>query len=195
MLNRKSFIVKEKIELMKVTGTYEIIDPENKQPIGVAKETLIWWLVLLRLLISRRSLPMTVLVTDTAGATVLTIKRGFSFIRPVVEVFNAAGNKIGSFRSKVLTIVGGFKVLNAQDQEIAEIKGDWKGWNFKMVSGDGRELGEVTKKWAGLGRELFTSADTYAISLGASAPSDPDSVGLLLGAGLAIDMVFKESNN
>ncbi|MBX7058308.1 MAG: hypothetical protein K1X75_09620 [Leptospirales bacterium] len=195
MLNRRSFIVKEKVELMKVTGTYEIIDPENKQAIGVAKETLVWWLVLLRLLISRRSLPMTVLVSDTAGATVLTIKRGFSFIRPTVEVFDAAGAKIGYFKAKLLTIVGGFKVYNAQGQEFAEVKGDWKGWNFKLVDNNGRELGEVTKKWAGLGRELFTTADTYAISLGASAPSDPGSVGLLLGAGLAIDMVFKEGNN
>ena len=74
------------------------------------------------------------------------------------------------------------------------MKGDWKGWNFKMVDSGGRELGTITKKWAGIGRELFTSADNYIIALNDSLQQNPAVIALLLAAGLAIDVVFKERN-
>jgi uncharacterized protein YxjI len=99
---------------------------------------------------------------------------------------------LGSFRSKLFSLGGGFWVQDAQGQPLAEVKGDWKGWNFRFLSADGSELGVVTKKWAGLGRELFTSADNYVVSLGAATAQGGDSAALLLAAGLAIDIVFKE---
>jgi uncharacterized protein YxjI len=59
----------------------------------------------------------------------------------------------------------------------------------------GEELGRVTKKWAGLGKELFTNADTYVITLSDSAAGRPEIAQLLLAAGLAIDTVFKERDD
>lgn len=72
------------------------------------------------------------------------------------------------------------------------MKGNWKGWDFKFLSKGGREIGTVTKKWAGLGKELFTSADNYIISLSDLGGASPAASALLLAAGLAIDVVFKE---
>ena len=74
---------------------------------------------------------------------------------------------------------------------MAEVKGDWKGWNFKFIGQDGREIGTVTKKWAGIGKELFTSADNYIIALN-DGSSHANAGALLLAAGLAIDIVYKE---
>src|SRR4029077_15900288 len=96
------------------------------------------------------------------------------------------------FKSKILSMGGGFFVFNDHDQQFAEVKGDWKGWNFKVITHDGQTIGTVTKKWAGIGKELFTSADTYVIALEPGAPDDDPSRILLLAAGLAIDTVFKE---
>ena len=92
----------------------------------------------------------------------------------------------------VFSLGGGFHVLDALGNPIAEVKGDWKGWNFRFIAVDGSELGRVTKKWAGVGKELFTSADNYMIALDRSHPLLPDVKSLLLAAGLAIDIVFKE---
>ena len=69
------------------------------------------------------------------------------------------------------------------------LKGDWKGWNFRFLSGE-TELGIISKKWAGLGKELFTSADNYVISL--HGQPEPTLNLLLLAAGLAVDTVLKE---
>jgi len=52
------------------------------------------------------------------------------------------------------------------------------------------EIGTITKKWAGIGKELFTSADNYIIALN-DEPA-PAKAMLLLAAGLAVDTVFKE---
>ena len=82
--------------------------------------------------------------------------------------------------------------LGPDGAEIASLKGDWKGWNFKLLDVSGKEVGTITKKWSGLGKEMFTSADNYMISLSGSAKNDVGAKALLLAAGIAIDTVFKE---
>ncbi len=72
------------------------------------------------------------------------------------------------------------------------MKGDWKGWNFKILDDEGKELGQVTKKWAGLGKEFFTSADTYMIAINPGKEGTRAVMALLLAAGIAIDTVYKE---
>jgi uncharacterized protein YxjI len=53
-------------------------------------------------------------------------------------------------------------------------------------------LAQVTKKWAGLGKELFTSANNYMLTIADDIrPDDPRRL-LLLAAVLSIDMVLKE---
>ena len=79
-------------------------------------------------------------------------------------------------------------MFSTDGQKFAEVKGDWKGWNFRLVDIAGREMGIVTKKWAGLGKELFTNADQYIIEVKESGSSNA----LVLAAALAIDIVFKE---
>ena len=50
----------------------------------------------------------------------------------------------------------------------------------------------MTKKWAGIGKELFTSADNYMLTIADSVrPEDPRRL-LLLAAVMSIDMVLKE---
>ena len=113
--------------------------------------------------------------------------------RPV-EVRGSDGNLIGYFKQKFFSLGGTFMVFDAHDQQIAEIKGDWKGWNFKITLTGGQEIGVVAKKWAGLAKEFFTSADNYVITLTDGIDVKPGLVMLLLAAGIAIDTVFKEGN-
>ena len=82
------------------------------------------------------------------------------------------------------------RAITAAGSEVALLKGDWKGWNFRLLDKSEKELGTVTKKWAGIGKELFTTADNYIISLN-EEPSPAMAI-LLLAAGLAVDTVYKE---
>jgi hypothetical protein len=53
-------------------------------------------------------------------------------------------------------------------------------------------LGKVTKKWAGLGKEMFTTADSYMIALSDRVSASDGTSTLLLAAGLAVDLALKE---
>ena len=194
LLERTSFFVKERTGLLKLTDTYDILDPATGRNIGIAREEPPIWAKWLRLVVQKSLMPTTVNIYEQEGRPpVLSIHRGFTFLRSKIRVV-AGGKPLGYFKSKLISIGGGFNVFDNQDQQVAEVKGNWKGWDFKFVSKQGREIGSVTKKWAGLGKELFTSADNYIISLKDLSGTSPVASALLLAAGLAIDVVFKEGD-
>lgn len=191
LLDRTSYLVKERVGLLKLADTYDILDPHTGQAIGIAREKPAVWVHLLRLALNKGMLPTEVHLSEAEDRPpVLSIKRGFTLLRSKVRVI-VNGQEVGYFKSKVLSLGGGFYVYDNRDQQVAEIKGDWKGWNFRFLDKAGREVGVVTKKWAGLGKELFTSADNYIINISDPTVAAP---ALLLAAGLAIDVVFKEGN-
>lgn len=193
MFNRTSYFVREHVGLMKLTDTYDILDPATKVRIAEAREEIPDWAKALRLLVGKALLPTTIRVYQDDGVSPRTlqfsIRRGVALLRPKVEVMDAGGVRLGYFRSKLFSLGGAFQVFTADDRELALLKGDWKGWNFRFLSG-GTELGTVTKKWAGLGKELFTTADNYIINI--NGTPDPAVNLLLLAAGLAVDTVLKE---
>src|SRR6266404_929293 len=195
LLERTTFFVKERVAVLKLTDTYDIFDPATGQQIGIAKEEPPIWAKWLRLVIKKHQMPTAINIYETEGQpAVVSIRRGFTFIRSKVKVVAGDGRNLGYFRSKLISIGGGFHVFDAQDQQVAEVKGNWKGWDFRFLNKSGREIGTVTKKWAGLGKELFTSADNYIISLSDLSGASADASALLLAAGLAIDVVYKEND-
>jgi len=195
MLDRTQYFVREHVDFMKLSGKYDILDPQTKNKIGEAAEEISGWVKFFRLLIDKKLMPTKFVVYETPDAQtrrrLFSIKRGVAFLRPKVQVFDAAGAPLGYFQAKLFTIGGAFRVFTADGVEIALVKGDWKGWNFRFLGGD-TELGVVTKQWAGLGKELFTTADNYMISI--HGAKDPTMSTLLLAAGLAVDTIYKEKN-
>ena len=193
MFNLKTFLVKERVGVLKLVDVFDIYDPATGAQVGIAKENVSVGMKLLRLVINKRLLPTVVEVSEQeGGGVVLAIRRGFSLLRSHVTVTDGLGREIGRFKSKLFSLGGGFHVLDPMEQPVAEIKGDWKGWNFRFLTPDGNEIGRVTKKWAGFGKELFTSADNYVISLSEAHTIRADAMPLLLAAGLAIDTIYKE---
>ncbi|GAA4348955.1 phospholipid scramblase-related protein [Hymenobacter saemangeumensis] len=193
MLQRRTYFIREQVGIFKLKDTYDILAPETQELIGQATEATPQWAVYLRLLLHKRHLPMSVVVRETPeAAPVLRIERGWSFMRSKVSVVDAQDVTIGYFKSKLFSFSGGFYVYNTEGVQVAEIKGSWKSWDFKFISDTGQEIGVVTKKWAGFGQELFTTADNYLISINDMGAAQPASSILLLAAGLAIDTVFNE---
>jgi len=194
MLDRQTYVVKERVGFMKLASIYDLLDPDTGAPIGIAREEPPGIVKYLRLAVNNKWLPTVVNVYEREGAEpVLSIHRGVALFRPKVHV-TAGGQALGYFRAKAISIGPSFRMFDTQDREVGSVKGDWKGWNFQLLGPNGEELGRVTKKWAGLAKELFTNADTYVISLGAMATGRRDVAQLLLAAGLAIDTVFKEKD-
>jgi uncharacterized protein YxjI len=193
MFERKTVVVKERVGFLKLTDIYDLLDPATGQPIGIAKEEPTTLVKYLRLLVNKALMPTAVNVYEReTDPPVLSITRGMNFLRPKVTV-STREREIGYFQPKLFSFRPSFRIFDMQQQEIGYVKGDWKGWNFQLLTAAGQVLGRVTKKWGGLGKELFTSADTYVIDLDESATGRKEVAQLLLAAGLAIDTLYKES--
>jgi uncharacterized protein YxjI len=193
MFQRSGFLVKERVGFLKFSDVFDLFDLQTGQPAGQAAEVNGGLIKIVRLLIAKQLLPNRLEARESEGAPLsLVLEKGFSLLRSRIRVSDGNGRFLGTLVSKILSWGGGFHLLDAQDQKVAELSGDWKGWNFKMTGADGREWGTITKKWAGVGREFFTSADNYAVVPDASAAGDSDRKALLLAAALAVDVVYKE---
>jgi uncharacterized protein YxjI len=195
MLNRKTYFIREHIGFMKLSDTYDILDPETQEQIGIAKEKPGALIHLLRLLINKQFLPTKVFVYEGADyenecRLLFSIQRGITILRSRVDICDSHGAIVGWLRSKTFSLGGAFFVFDTLNNEVASVKGDWKGWNFRFLDKSENEIGTITKKWAGIGKELFTTADNYIIAL--NDEPTPEKAILLLAAGLAVDIIYKE---
>jgi uncharacterized protein YxjI len=195
MLNRKTYFIREHVGFMKLADTYDILDPQTQEPIGIAKEKPGTLIHVLRFLVNKQILPTKVFIyegTDPEDESKLlfSIQRGVSFFRSRVNICDSHNAVVGWLRSKTFSLGGAFYVFDAADNEVAFVKGDWKGWNFRFLDKTENEIGTITKKWAGMGKELFTTADNYIIAL--NQEPTPENAILLLAAGLAVDIIYKE---
>jgi uncharacterized protein YxjI len=188
----RSYLIREHVGILKLTDTYDIFDAASGQQIALAKEKKGLLNSIAGLLMNKRNLPTRVDVhegADINGPIAFSITRGFSFLRPTVKVLAGDGSLIGTFKSRLLTLGGKFGVYDASGNEVAMVKGNWMSWDFRFSASNGTELGVVSRKWGGVAKELFTSADNYVVAV---HQPDPAAAMLLLAAGLAIDTVYKE---
>lgn len=191
-LARDVFFVKEHVGIFKAANEFDILDPATGQAILQCREPhLGGFSKVLRFTDWKRMTPFEVVVTTPAGEKVLTVKRGVSLFLSEVDVLDGGGRRVGGFKQKLFSIGGKFEVLDAAGAPVCMLAGSWKGWDFRFTK-DGRELAHVTKKWSGIGKELFTSADNYVLSVAPEVPRDSPLRMLILGAVLVIDMVLKE---
>jgi uncharacterized protein YxjI len=196
LLSHRTYFIREHLGLLKLKDTFDILDAETRQHIGYATEENPAWINWTRLLLQKHRMPTTVVVRNlTDNAPVLRMERGWRFLRSKIRIYDGRDELLGYFESKVLTLGGGFHVYNAYGARVADIKGNWIGWDFRFLDAGGYSLGLVTKKWAGIGRELFTNADNYLISLTDRGAAQPATAALLLAAGLAIDTLYKETRS
>ena len=195
MLDRQSYFIREHVGFMKLSNTYDILDPQSQQQIGIAQEKPGTLIQVLRFLINKQMLPTKIFIysgddAENESALLFSIQRGMTLFRSRIDILDRNGNIVGWMKSKAFSLGGAFRVHDAADNEVALVKGDWKGWNFRFLDNSEQEIGSITKKWAGVGKELFTTADNYIITL-KGAPT-PERNALLLAAGLAVDTVYKE---
>ena len=191
-LKRNLFLVKEHVGMFKAANNYDIHDPQTGAILMECREERLGAMTkLLRFTDYKRMTPFDIQVRTPDGSQLVRVTRGVSLFLSKVEVRDEQDRIIGGFKQKLFSIGGSFNVLDARDNPICQLKGKWTGWNFKFMSGE-KELAHVTKKWTGIGKELFTSADNYVLEISESVPADDPIRQLILAAVMCIDMVLKE---
>ena len=192
VLNRNLYLVKEHVGMFKAANNFDIYNPEDGSVIlECREENLGFFTKMFRFTDYKRMTPFDIQIKTPDGKPVLSVKRGVSFWLSTVEVFDDNGQLVGKFKQKFFSIGGKFDVLDTNDNVLCSLKGKWTGWDFKFVK-DNVEFAHVSKKWAGLGKELFTSADNYILEISDQVPEDNALRTLVMAAVMCIDMVLKE---
>jgi uncharacterized protein YxjI len=192
ILSRNLYFVKEQVGFFKAANNYDVLDPQTNQIIlNCREERLGFFTKMLRFSDYKRLTPFEVIIRTPEGQPVICVKRGVALFLSSVDVLDEAGQRIGGFKQKFFALFDKFTVMGANDQPVCTLKGNWTSWDFRFMAGE-LELAKVSKKWAGLGKELFTSADNYMLEISPNVPPDNPIRGLILGAVMCIDLVLKE---
>ena len=192
ILNLDLFFIKEHVGIFKAANNYDIYNPESQEIIMNCREEKISFLnKALRFTDFKRMTPFEIEIKTPSGEKILRVKRGFSFLYSTVSVYDQTDQLIGKFEQKFFSIGGKFNVLDNNNKLLCKLKGKWTGWDFKFVNNN-KEYGHVSKKWAGLGKEMFTSADNYMLEIKDTVAKDDPLRILILAAVICIDMVLKE---
>lgn len=192
LLNKNIFLIKEQLGIFKASNAYDIFDPANNQQIMTSKETgLGFFTKIFRFTKYKKHTPFNVIVTTTEGKPIVSIKRGVAIFRSDVEVFDEREQLIGYFKQKFWSLGGKFEIVDKNQKPVCILEGKWTGWDFKFTAGT-HELAAVNKKWAGIGKEFFTTADNYVLEIKENVAQDSLERQLILAAVMVIDMVLKE---
>lgn len=192
ILNRNLYLVKEHVGMFKAANNYDILDPQTGEIIMKCREEKLGiFSKIFRFTDYKRMTPFDIEIRTPDGDQVVRVKRGFSLFLSKVKVYNENDEYIGGLNQKLFSIGGAFTINDENDNPVCELKGKWTGWDFKFAAGD-NEFAHVTKKWAGMGKELFTSADNYVLEIDDQVPKDHVARQLIMASVMCIDMVLKE---
>ncbi|MCJ8313510.1 MAG: RNAase [Saccharospirillaceae bacterium] len=192
VINKNLFLIKEHVGLFKAANNFDIYDPSTGEIIMLCREPSLGFITkFLRFTDYKRMTPFDIQITTPEGKGIVRIQRGISIFLSKVVVSDHNNNVIGGFKQKLFTIGGKFDVLNADDEVICKLEGKWTGWDFRFKKGE-KEYAHVAKKWSGLGKEMFTSADNYILELSNDVPENDDIRKLILASVMCIDMILKE---
>ena len=192
ILTRNQFFVKEHVGIFKAANSYDILDLASQQRLLECRESnLGFFTKIFRFTKYKTQTPFDIEVKDAVGQPVLRLTRGVSFFRSTVKVFDGNEILVGKFRQQVFSLGGKLSVLDANGQVICTAQGKITSFDYKFLR-DGEQIALVTKQWMGLGRELFTSADNYVISIEPTVAAQDGIRAMIVAAALCIDMVFAE---
>jgi uncharacterized protein YxjI len=193
ILENNLYFIKEHLGTLKAANNYDIYEPKTNQLLLVCREeNLGFFTKLFRFTGWKTKTPFDVEIKTPEGKRIIRVKRGFSLFVSRVQVFAENDLLVAKFDQKFFSLGGKFTIKNAHDQPVCTLQGEWTSWNFKFISQERGELAWISKKWSGIGKELFTTADNYMLEINEQVSKNDRVREMILAAVMCIDMVLKE---
>ena len=196
LANNDTFAVKEKIGIFKAANSYDFFHPESGELLMQStEEDLGIFTKILRFTDFKTFTPFDVTVRDGAGRRVIRVSRGISFLFSRVEVFDENDILVGAFQERFSFPRKKIEVLDTEENVVLMLRGSFLAWDFRFfrLNGGGEEeVARIGKTWAGLAKEIFTTADNYVLGMSPALGSQNPLRMMILAAVVCVDMVFKE---
>ena len=184
-------VVNQKVKLIELNNQYSVFDSSGQQIASVNQVGQSTAKKLLRLVSSLdQYLTHKLEISDMKGQVVLRLTRPAKVFKSTVIVSDGADREVGRIVQENMIGKINFS-LQVGQQQIGAIKGEnWLAWNFRIEDASGTEVARITKKFEGIAKTLFTTADNYVLNI--HRPLEQPLISLVVAAALSIDTALKQ---
>lgn len=193
-ITQNKIFVKQKVEMMEVFSSfetknkYQVLD-ENGTDLFYAFEESNFFLR--QFMSQNRKLKINII--DKSQKKHMVIERPWFFFKPSHTIRDGTGKIIGYINGKFGFFKKRFVVLDENQNGVFEIvAGLFSPWTFKVMK-QGSQKGVISKKWSGIGKEMFTDADNFLIDFDQITTEKEKN--LMLAAAFAIDLRYFEKDS
>ena len=185
-------LVSQKTKLIELTNEYAVFDGQGQQIGAVVEVGQNTVRKAVRFLSSLDQFLTHRLEVHDATGPLLVLTRPAKIVRSRVVVSRPDGAPIGEivqanvFGKIRFDLVSDGRLVGAIQAE------NWRAWNFAILDAAGTEVARITKKWEGLARTLFTTADRYVVLVHYRLPEPLAS--MVIAAALTVDTALKQDD-
>jgi uncharacterized protein YxjI len=185
-------LVDQRTKLVELTNEYAVLDGDGTQMGAVVEVGQSGLKKAVRLLSSLDQFLTHRLEVRDAGGVVLVLTRPAKVVRSRVVVERPTGEVLGEIVQA--NVFGRIRFdLVVGDQVIGAIQAEnWRAWDFAITDAAGTEVARITKKWEGLARTLFTTADRYVVLVHHRLPEPLAS--MVIASALTVDTALKQDD-
>jgi uncharacterized protein YxjI len=194
MLTEDVLVISQKAKLIETMDEYEVFDGAGAT-IGAIRELEQSMTMRAVRLFSDvdQFLTHKLGVFDADGQAVCTLIRPAKLMRSKITITDAEGTERGAILQDNVVGKKHFMLVDARGQKIGSIDAqNWRSWDFAIHDAIGAEVGRVTKKWAGVLKEGYTTADTYVLEIESDVADDLRLLMVASAAGL--DVALKQDD-
>jgi len=185
-------LVSQKTKLIELTNEYAVFDGQGQQIGAVAEVGQSTVKKAVRFLSHLDQFLTHRLEVRDASGPVLVLTRPAKIVKSRVMVARPDGTPIGEivqanvFGKIRFDLVSGGQLVGAIQAE------NWRAWDFAILDAAGTEVARITKKWEGLARTLFTTADRYVVLVHFRLPEPLAS--MVIASALTVDTALKQDD-
>ena len=189
-LTKNMYSVKEHIGFLKSVNNYDIFDTETDELVFECREEPLDLLnATLRLARLSGFTPFYIHITTPDGERLTSVRRHPEFLKEKIGILDPEGRLLWALQETGNKEKIVLEVTDAFNKVQYSIRKQDK--NYFLTEGR-HDIGSVVKEWAGLGKEMFTTADNYTLYIEPFVPKESSLRVLLLALTVCIDMLYYE---
>ncbi|MDP1793221.1 MAG: phospholipid scramblase-related protein [Acidimicrobiales bacterium] len=193
ILNQQVLLVNQKAKFIELTNEYKVSDGDGNPVGSVVQVGQSKARKVLRFVSNvDQFLTHKLEVREADGTVALRLTRPAKIMKSTVVVESADGKEIGKIRQQ--NVIGKINfAFEVGERQIGSIQAEnWRAWNFAVVDETGTEVARITKKWEGVVKATFTTADNYFVQI--HKPLTDPLRALVIAAALCVDTALKQDD-
>ena len=194
LLSRNLLVINQKAKLIELTDEYRVRDEEGNDIGYIREEGQSTLRKAARLLTDLdQFFSHRLAMYDKDGTKVVELLRPRKMLKSRVEITDGEGRPVGVLVQQNILGKKRFGIESATGEQLGQINAEnWRAWDFAIADATGQEVGRITKKWAGLLREGFTTADNYVLEITGEVSKDLRL--MMLGSAAGVDLALKQDD-